>query len=155
MPIKTARGSSKLGKGGTTLSRFWSTKKWIILAGLVFGALGALAVNWGNPNNMGICVACFLRDIAGGLKLQGNSAVQYIRPEIIGFTLGAFGTALAFREWRPRGGSSPIIRFVLGAFVMVGALVFLGCPIRMMLRLGGGDLSALIALAGLGGGILV
>jgi YedE family putative selenium metabolism protein len=137
------------------LSQFWLSKKWIILAGLVFGALGALAVNWGNPNNMGICVACFLRDIAGGLKLQGNSAVQYIRPEIIGFTLGAFGTALAFREWRPRGGSSPIIRFVLGAFVMVGALVFLGCPIRMMLRLGGGDLSALVALAGLVGGILV
>ena len=134
---------------------FWSSKKWIILAGLVFGVLGALAVNWGNPNNMGICVACFLRDIAGGLKLQQAAVVQYIRPEIIGFALGAFGTALAFREWKPRGGSSPIIRFFLGAFVMVGALVFLGCPIRMMLRLGGGDLSALIALAGLVGGILV
>jgi YedE family putative selenium metabolism protein len=137
------------------MGQFWSSKKWIILAGLIFGALGALAVNWGNPNNMGICVACFLRDIAGGLKLQQNSAVQYIRPEIIGFALGAFGTALAFREWKPRGGSSPIIRFFLGAFVMVGALVFLGCPIRMILRLGGGDLSALIALAGLIGGILV
>jgi YedE family putative selenium metabolism protein len=137
------------------MSQFWSSKKWIILAGLVFGVLGALAVNWGNPNNMGICVACFLRDIAGGLKLQQNGVVQYIRPEIIGFALGAFGTALAFREWKPRGGSSPIIRFVLGAFVMVGALVFLGCPIRMMLRLGGGDLSALIALAGLIGGVLV
>ncbi len=134
---------------------FWSSKKWIILAGLAFGALGALAVNWGNPNNMGICVACFLRDIAGGLKLHQAGVVQYIRPEIIGFALGAFGTALAFREWKPRGGSSPIIRFFLGAFVMVGALVFLGCPIRMMLRLGGGDLSALIALAGLIGGILV
>lgn len=132
---------------------FWPSKKWIILAGLAFGALGALAVNWGNPNNMGICVACFLRDIAGGLKLQQSGAVQYIRPEIIGFLLGAFGAALGFREWKPRGGSSPIIRFVLGAFVMIGALVFLGCPIRMMLRLGGGDLSALVALGGLVGGI--
>jgi hypothetical protein len=134
---------------------FFSTKKWIILAGLVFGALGALAVNWGNPNNMGICSACFLRDIAGAIKLQASAAVQYLRPEIFGFVLGAFGTSIAFKEFRPRGGSSPIIRFILAMCVMVGALVFLGCPIRMVLRLGGGDLSALVALGGLILGILV
>jgi uncharacterized protein len=136
------------------LANFFLRSKWIILAGLAFGALGALAVNWGNPNNMGICVACFLRDIAGGLKLQTNANVQYIRPEVIGFALGAFGTALAFREWKPRGGSSPILRFLLGVFVMVGALVFLGCPIRTLLRIGGGDLSAFIGLGGLIAGIL-
>lgn len=134
---------------------FLVKSKWIILGGLVFGSLGALAVNWGNPNNMGICVACFLRDIAGALKLQANAAVQYLRPEIFGFALGAFGTSLAFREWRPRGGSSPIIRFILAMCVMVGALVFLGCPIRLLLRLGGGDLSALVALGGLIAGVLV
>ncbi len=112
---------------------FFKKSKWVILGGLVFGVIGALAVNWGNPNNMGICSACFLRDIAGALKLQANGAVQYLRPEIFGFALGAFGTSLAFREWRPRGGSSPIIRFILAMCVMVGALVFLGCPIRMLL----------------------
>ena len=31
---------------------------------------------------------------------------------------------------------------------MIGALVFLGCPLRMMLRIGGGDLNALVGLAG-------
>ena len=134
---------------------FFKKSKWVILGGLVFGVIGALAVNWGNPNNMGICSACFLRDIAGALKLQANGAVQYLRPEIFGYALGAFGTSLAFREWRPRGGSSPIIRFILAMCVMVGALVFLGCPIRMLLRLGGGDLSALVALAGLIVGVLV
>jgi len=134
---------------------FLKRSKWIILGGLVFGVLGALAVNWGNPNNMGICVACFLRDIAGALKLQATATVQYLRPEILGFALGAFGTSLVFREWRPRGGSSPIIRFILAMFVMIGALVFLGCPIRMLLRLSGGDLSALVALAGLVVGVLV
>ncbi len=132
------------------------TKRYfIIVAGLIFGALGALAVNWGNPPNMGICVACFLRDIAGALKLHQASVVQYLRPEIMGFTLGALITALAFREWRPRGGASPIIRFVLGALVMIGALVFLGCPIRMLLRLAGGDLNGITALAGIIFGVLV
>ncbi len=137
------------------MKRFWTPRIKIILAGLIFGTLGALAVNWGNPPNMGICVACFLRDIAGALNLHQASVVQYLRPEIMGFTLGAFVTAFAFREWRPRGGASPIIRFVLGALVMIGALVFLGCPIRMLLRLAGGDLNGIPALAGMIFGILI
>ncbi len=112
-------------------------------------------VNWGNPANMGICVACFIRDIAGALGLHRAGVVQYIRPEIIGFVLGAFITAFAFREFRARGGSSPLIRFLLGAFVMIGALVFLGCPVRMILRLAGGDLNGITALAGLIAGVLV
>jgi hypothetical protein len=110
--------------------------------------------NWGNPPNMGICVACFIRDITGALGLHQASVVQYIRPEIIGFVLGSFITSFAFREWRARGGASPMIRFFLGAFVMIGALVFLGCPIRMMLRIAGGDLNGITALAGLVVGVL-
>jgi hypothetical protein len=137
------------------MAGFFLRSKWIILAGLIFGVLGALAVNWGNPLNMGICVACFLRDISGGIKLHTASIVQYIRHEIIGFVFGSLGTSLIFKEWKSRGGSSPIIRFFLGVFVMVGALIFLGCPIRMGLRLAGGDLNGLIALAGMIVGVLV
>ena len=137
------------------MDRLWTPRIRIILAGLIFGTLGALAVNWGNPSHMGICVACFLRDITGALNLHQASVVQYIRPEIIGFTLGALVTSLAFREWKPRGGASPVIRFVLGALVMIGALVFLGCPIRMLLRLAGGDLNGITALAGMIFGVLV
>jgi YedE family putative selenium metabolism protein len=127
----------------------------IIVAGLIFGALGALMVNWGNPLNMGICVACFLRDIAGAIGIHRAGVVQYLRPEIMGFVLGAFITSFAFREFRSRGGASPMIRFFMGAFVMIGALVFLGCPIRMMLRIAGGDLNGITALVGLVAGALV
>jgi len=137
------------------MGRLWTPRAKIILAGLIFGVLGALAVNWGNPPNMGICVACFLRDISGALNLHQAGVVQYLRPEIMGFTLGAMATAFGFREWRARGGASPVVRFVLGALVMIGALVFLGCPIRMLLRLAGGDLNAVTALGGMVFGILV
>jgi len=137
------------------MQRFFTPKALIILAGLIFGTLGALMVNWGNPPNMGICVACFLRDVAGALGLHQASVVQYLRPEITGFLLGAFITAYAFGEFRSRGGASPLIRFILGALVMIGALVFLGCPIRMMLRIAGGDLNGIVALAGLIAGVLV
>ena len=97
---------------------------------------------------MGICVACFYRDIAGALGLHHASVVQYLRPEIPGFMLGALIPALAFSEFRARGGSSPLVRFLLGAFLMIGALVFLGCPIRALVRLAGGDLNGITALAG-------
>ena len=127
----------------------------IIYAGLTFGVLAALMTNWGNPPNMGICVACFLRDIAGAIGLHRAEVVQYLRPEIMGFVFGALIAARAFGEWRSMGGSSPIIRFVLGAFVMIGALVFLGCPVRMMLRLAGGDLTTLPAIGGIVAGVLV
>jgi hypothetical protein len=121
----------------------------IIVAGLVFGALAAYMTKLGNPGNMGICVACFYRDITGALGFHRAEVVQYLRPEIIGLCLGAFISALSFGEFRARGGSNPLVRFLLGMFVMIGALVFLGCPVRAVLRLAGGDLNALYAIAGI------
>ena len=44
---------------------------------------------------------------------------------------------------------------MLGFFVMIGCLMFLGCPFRMILRLAGGDLNALFGLLGFVCGILV
>lgn len=126
----------------------WGTSPAVIAAGAVFGVLAALLSKLGNPPNMGVCVACFLRDIAGALGLHSAEKVQYMRPEIVGFVLGAYIGALLFREFKPRGGSSPILRFVLGALFMIGALTFLGCPARMMLRLSAGDMTALTALIG-------
>ncbi len=127
----------------------------IIIVGAIVGALSVLLVLAGNPANMGVCVACFLRDIAGGLGFHRAGVVQYLRPEIAGFVLGAFGIAVSKKEFKVTGGSSPVIRFVLGMFVMIGALVFLGCPLRMVLRLAAGDLNALVGLVGFAAGILV
>ncbi len=130
-------------------------KKYIILAGGVVGIISVLLVYFGNPGNMGACIACFLRDISGALGLQKTEIVQYIRPEIIGIVLGAFLMALGKKELDVRGGSSPFIRFILGFIVMLGALVFLGCPLRMILRLAGGDMNAIFGILGFASGILV
>jgi uncharacterized protein len=137
------------------LTRFFASRWGIILAGAVIGILAPLLQKLGNPPNMGICVACFERDIAGALGLHRAAVVQYIRPEIIGFVLGALIAALAFREFKARAGSAPIVRFVLGMFAMIGALAFLGCPWRALLRLAGGDLNAILGLAGLAVGIYI
>lgn len=120
----------------------------VILTGILVGVAALALTALGNPANMGFCIACFERDIAGALGLHSAAKVQYLRPEIIGLVLGAFFASLAAKEFRARAGSSPATRFVLGSLVMIGALAFLGCPLRMVIRLGGGDLNALVALAG-------
>lgn len=127
----------------------------IIVTGLFTGAAAVFLSAMGNPKNMGFCIACFLRDISGGLGLHSAGKVQYIRPEILGIVLGAFIIALITKEFKPKGGSSPFLRFVIANFVMVGALVFLGCPLRMVIRLGSGDLNAIVGLVGFVLGILI
>ena len=132
-----------------------SKKELIIIAvfGILTGIIAVSLVVFGNPVNMGFCIACFIRDTVGGLQLHSADVVQYIRPEIIGLILGSFILSLVRKEFSPKGGSATITRFILGFFVMVGCLVFLGCPFRMILRLSAGDLNALIGLLGFACGI--
>lgn len=135
------------------MKNFFASRWGIIAVGGVIGLLAPILQKLGNPGNMGICVACFERDIAGAVGMHRAAVVQYLRPEIVGFVIGALVAAYLFNEFRPRGGSAPIVRFVLGIFAMIGALVFLGCPWRALLRLAGGDLNAILGLLGLVAGI--
>ena len=134
----------------------WFARNWLILlTGLLVGIAAVVLSNHGNPGNMGFCIACFERDIAGALGLHSAAKVQYFRPEIVGIVIGAMLMAICTKEFKGKGGSSPVVRFGLGAIVMIGALVFLGCPLRMVIRIGGGDLNAVVGLVGFIVGILV
>jgi len=135
------------------MAQFFSSKTGIVATGLAIGLIAPFLQKLGNPGNMGICVACFERDMAGAMGLHRAAVVQYLRPEIIGFVLGSLAAALASRDFRPRAGSAPVVRFVLGMFAMIGALVFLGCPWRTILRLAGGDLNAIAGMLGLVTGV--
>ncbi len=128
---------------------------WVILSGAAVGVIAIVLVMLGNPDNMGFCIACFERDIVGSLGLHSAAKVQYMRPEIIGIVLGAMVMALVKKEFKAKAGSSPMLRFLIGAVVMIGALTFLGCPLRMVIRLGGGDVTAVPGLFGFIGGILI
>lgn len=130
-------------------------KKSILLTGAITGLIAVLLVHFGNPKNMGFCIACFIRDIAGGIGLHSAPIVQYVRPEIVGLVIGAFLVSVANKEFKTKGGSSPFTRFILGMVVMIGALVFLGCPLRMVLRIAGGDLNAIVGLVGFVVGIFI
>lgn len=128
--------------------------RWFILGtGLSIGAMAAVLVKLGNPANMGFCIACFERDIAGALGLQRTGIVQYMRPEIIGIILGAMLTSMFAGEFKSRGGSSTVVRFIMGIFMTIGALVFLGCPLRDVLRMAGGDYNAVVGFFGFIAGV--
>ena len=124
------------------------SKKKLALAGVVCGLVAACLAYFGNPANMAFCIACFIRDTAGAFGMHQAEVVQYARPEIIGLVLGAFIISVATKEYRSTAGSSPMIRFILGMVIMIGALVFLGCPLRMVIRMSAGDLNAWVALIG-------
>jgi len=130
-----------------------SSKKTLALGGALCGVVAAILAWAGNPKNMAICIACFIRDSAGAMKLHTAAPVQYFRPEIVGIIFGAFLISLIKKEYRADAGSSPMLRFLLGFMIMVGSLVFLGCPLRMIIRMSAGDLNAWVALIGFAGGV--
>jgi uncharacterized protein len=127
----------------------------VVLAGGILGLIPALLEHFGNPPNMGICVVCFERDIAGALGLHAAAKLSVLRPEVMGFVIGAMLASLSFGEFRARSGSAPLLRFVLGVFASIGALVFMGCTWRLLCRLTGLDLTALTGLAGLVAGVAI
>lgn len=132
---------------------FLKSKKGIFVFGIIAGIGAAILAATGNPKNMAFCIACFIRDSAGAMKMHNAEIVQYFRPEIVGLVLGSFIISLASREYRATAGSSPVIRFLLGVIMMIGALVFLGCPLRMVLRMSAGDISSYIGIIGFIGGV--
>ena len=124
------------------------------LVGGLTAVIALTLVFLGNPANMGFCIACFLRDTAGAMGMHSSSQLQYARPEVLGVVLGAFILSLVKREFNPKGGSAPVTRFALGFSMVIGAMIFLGCPLRVALRIAGGDFNAIVGLFGFVVGIV-
>ena len=121
----------------------------VMVAGIVMGTLGVYLAYMGNPRNSGICISCFMENLAGALNLHGNARMQYIRPELIGFVIGGTMAATLSREFKVEGGSSFFVRFLAGVLLILGCSIFMGCPIKMELRFAAGDLTVLSGVAGL------
>jgi len=126
-----------------------------IIMGAIIGIGAVMLSYFGNPKNTGICVSCFLENIAGALRFHDNVRMQYLRPEIMGFVLGSFLLAVLRKDFRSTGGSSPLLRFVIGILLIIGCTIFIGCPVKMLLRLAAGDIGAIVGLAGVCTGIYI
>jgi YedE family putative selenium metabolism protein len=157
--IKTRRGvigriREKLGIAPARLDSCYP-KSLFVITGAVIGISGVMLSFLGNPPNTGFCVSCFMENIAGSIGLHGNIRMQYLRPEILGFVIGSFLMAVYKKEFRAVGGSSPLLRYLVGILLIIGCAVFIGCPIKMMFRIAAGDLTALIGIGGLAAGVYI
>jgi YedE family putative selenium metabolism protein len=148
--IKKVTGSSTTQHG----PRYYS-KSLFVLTGAAIGVGGVMLSFLGNPPNTGFCVSCFMENIAGSIGLHGNTRMQYLRPEIIGFVIGSFLMAVYKKKYKASGGSSPLLRYLVGILLIVGCAVFMGCPIKMVLRIAAGDLTAWIGVGGLAAGVYI
>jgi YedE family putative selenium metabolism protein len=142
------------GAAGALLSRLlvYPEGAGLLLLGALFGAAAFALVALGNPASSGLCASCFLVNVAGALGLHAKATQAYLRPEVAGIVLGAFFAAFGTGEFRPRGGASPLLHFVGGAFLLVGCEVFIGCPIKAIARTAAGGAGGLAGLAGIAAG---
>ena len=142
-----------------------------LLVGLAIGILAAfvqvLLISAGGPEAYGFCVACHTRDVVNdgvnvvaGTKLAIAAISQNaILPvmTVIGVLIGAFVSAKYYTEFKTKTGSAvSYIWYLLGGiFFMIFALFMGGCPYRIGLRIGYGDMVALIGLVAIVAGVLV
>ncbi len=142
-----------------------------LIVGLMIGILAAfvqvLLISAGGPEAYGFCVACHTRDVVNvainsvaGTKLAVAAISQNsILPvmTVVGVLIGAFASAKVYTEFRKKTGS-PVsyLWYLLGGLLfMIFALFMGGCPYRIGLRIGYGDVVAFIGLLAIIGGVLV
>ena len=73
----------KQKKPGGNGIKLTDSKAKLAAGGALCGLVAVLLAIFGNPGNMAICIACFIRDTAGALGMHQAAVVQYARPEII------------------------------------------------------------------------
>lgn len=141
-----------------------------LYVGLVIGILAAfvqlLLISAGGPEAYGFCVACHTRDLVNigvndiaGTKLAAAPISQNaILPvlTVIGVLIGAFVSARYYREFKAKAGSAvSYVWYLLGGlFFMIFALFMGGCPYRMGLRIGYGDVVAFVGVIAIVIGVL-
>ncbi|ABR54756.1 cytochrome c heme-binding site [Methanococcus vannielii SB] len=115
------------------------------------------------PPAYGLCVACHTRDLMNwivnnllGTNL-GMAPVSKFLPvlTVIGLLIGALAGAIIHKDFKIRRTHNLVVGFILGVLVLNFALLMGGCPIRMALRAGYGDLFGLIGLVGIAIGAVV
>ncbi len=142
-----------------------------LYVGIAIGILAAfvqvLLISAGGPEAYGFCVACHTRDVVNtavndvaGTKLAMAAISQNaILPvlTVVGVLIGAFISAKAYTEFRTKTGSAiSYIWYAIGGLLfMIFALFMGGCPYRIGLRVGYGDVVALIGLFGIIAGVLI
>jgi len=115
------------------------------------------------PQAYGLCVACHTRDLVNWIvnhlagTALGMAPVSKFLPvlTVVGLLIGALAGAIIHKDFQIRKTHNLVSGLIIGFLVMNFALLMGGCPIRMALRTGYGDLVALLGVLAIGVGVIV
>jgi membrane associated rhomboid family serine protease len=145
-----------------TAARPRTLKPWLfgVIAGVLFvGAEALLGIY--PPSAYAFCLACHARDLVNtvwnavlGASLEtAGVARRALMLSSPGVLLGALAAAALHRERRRQVLERPLLYFLAGLAVMSAGIVIFGCPTRIVLRAGYGEVYGIAALAGMLAGI--
>lgn len=139
-------------------------KPWIfgVAAGAMFVSAEAFFGLY-PPSCYSFCLTCHVRDLvntASNFFFDTRFETAYLARRAImltspGVVIGAFVTSRLFGEYRRVNGSRPLLYFVSGFTVMIIGIIIFGCPTRIVMRAGYGDLYGITALVGLFAGVYI
>lgn len=148
---------------GRRLGR-WSRSA--IAYGVVVGLLAVVVGEWldvSPPAAYGLCSACHGRDLADWIVNHTEGKSLFVTAAgagwpvltVVGLVIGAFAAARRNAEYASINLGGNVRQFAFGAVVMGAALFVGGCPTRILIRSGYGDLAGVIALGGVAAGIVM
>ena len=137
-----------------------------VFYGVVTAILAVVVGEWlsvSPPAAYGLCSACHGRDLADWLlnHVEGkrlfitSAGASWPLLTVVGLVLGSFLAARRNREFGSINIGGNVRQFAFGAVVMGSALFVGGCPTRIIIRTGYGDLAGLLALGGVAAGIVL
>ena len=139
-------------------------KPWIF--GVVAGALVVLAEAFAGlypPAAYSFCLTCHTRDLVNTLintlfgrnfptTLLAHRMIMVTSPAVMA---GAFLAAWMHGEYRKQKSSRPVMFLLCGFILMTVGILIFGCPTRIAIRTGYGDLYGIAAFTGMLCGIWI
>jgi hypothetical protein len=154
------------GAGANVLTWIGRLPRSPIFYGIAVAVIAGVAGQWlsiSPPAAYGICSACHGRDLVDwtlnhveGTKLYVTTAgANWPLLTVIGLVLGSFAASKRNGEYASVDLGGNLRQFGLGFVVMCACLFVGGCPTRMIIRTGYGDVAAALTLAGIAGGVVI
>src|SRR4051812_27369060 len=164
MTAGTATTSSRERASLNVLERVARLSRSAIFYGVVVGLLAVVVGElWVNPPAAyGLCSACHGRDLTSWIinHVEGQhlfitaAGAKWPLLTVVGVVVGALAASKRNGEYAAINLGGNVRMFAYGVVVMGSALFVGGCPTRIIIRSGYGDLAGIIALGGVAAGIV-
>jgi hypothetical protein len=135
-----------------------------IFYGIVVAFVAAIAGQWwiSPPAAYGLCSACHGRDLVSWTlnHIEGKhlfvtaAGAGWPLFTVVGVVAGSLLASKRNGEYRALNLGGNVRQFGYGAVVMCAALFVGGCPTRIIIRTGYGDVAAVLTLGGIAAGIV-